>query len=113
MASDRWRAATIAGIAVGVVYALSPLTVLFVARDGRRIVHWSGRGVEGDERTWLTRDSRRGHRRAGAAVAGLFLSTDHARVPFGSFFGDEEYFIKRSMWLRNVGTRVCRSMAPI
>ena len=36
------------------------------------------------------------------AVAVLFAATDHARVPFGSFFGDEEYFIKRSLWLRNV-----------
>jgi hypothetical protein len=35
-------------------------------------------------------------------VAALFLATDHARVPFGSFFGDEEYFLRRSMWLRNV-----------
>ena len=37
------------------------------------------------------------------AVAGLFLMTDHAQVPFGTFFGDEEYFLRRSMWLRNVG----------
>ncbi len=37
------------------------------------------------------------------AVVALFLTTDHSQVPFGSFFGDEEYFIRRSMWLRNVG----------
>ena len=36
------------------------------------------------------------------AVAALFALTNHAQVPFGSFFGDEEYFIKRSIWLRNV-----------
>jgi hypothetical protein len=36
------------------------------------------------------------------AVVWLFLATDHTRVPFGSFFGDEEYFVRRSMWLRNV-----------
>jgi hypothetical protein len=32
--------------------------------------------------------------------------TDHARVPFGSFFGDEEYFLRRSMWLRNVALEI-------
>ena len=37
-----------------------------------------------------------------AAVAALFLVTDHNSVPFGHFFGDEEYFVKRSIWLRNV-----------
>ena len=36
------------------------------------------------------------------AVAGLFALTDHSTVPFGSFFGDEEYFIKRGLWLRNL-----------
>jgi hypothetical protein len=46
-----------------------------------------------------------------AAIAALFLATDHASVPFGSFFGDEEYFIKRSIWLRNValGTEIHRA----
>ena len=37
-----------------------------------------------------------------AAIAGICFSTDHARVPFASFFGDEEYFIRRATWLRNV-----------
>jgi 4-amino-4-deoxy-L-arabinose transferase-like glycosyltransferase len=35
-------------------------------------------------------------------VLGLFLLTDHGAVPFGSLFGDEEYFIRRSLWMRNV-----------
>jgi hypothetical protein len=35
-------------------------------------------------------------------IAALFLHTDHALVPFGTFFGDEDYYIKRSLWLRNV-----------
>src|SRR5262249_34708874 len=26
----------------------------------------------------------------------------HTQVPFGSLFGDEDYFIKRSLWMRNV-----------
>src|SRR5205814_1307446 len=35
-------------------------------------------------------------------VAGLFVLTDHTHVAFGTFFGDEDYFIKRSLWLRNI-----------
>ena len=35
-------------------------------------------------------------------IGGAWLFTDHARVPFASFFGDEEYFIRRATWLRNV-----------
>jgi hypothetical protein len=58
--------------------------------------------VEGDERRWLTVILIAAVVTRVLAVAGLFVLTDHARVPFGSFFGDEEYFIKRSMWLRNV-----------
>ena len=39
-------------------------------------------------------------------VAGLFVMTDHSQVPFGTFFGDEEYFLNRSLWLRNVALGV-------
>ena len=37
-----------------------------------------------------------------AVVAGLFLTTNHFSVPFGSLFGDEEYFKRRSLWLRSM-----------
>jgi hypothetical protein len=35
-------------------------------------------------------------------IGALFLWTDHFSHPFGSFFGDEEYFVRRSWWLRNL-----------
>jgi hypothetical protein len=41
-----------------------------------------------------------------AAVAGLFVTTNHAQTPFGTFFGDEEFYIRRSIWLRNVALDV-------
>jgi hypothetical protein len=66
------------------------------------VVLWARRGVEGDEGRWLTVILVVAITVRVLAVAGLFVITDHARVPFGSFFGDEEYFIKRSIWLRNV-----------
>ena len=36
------------------------------------------------------------------SIGGVWLTTDHARVPFAAFFGDEGYFIRRATWLRNV-----------
>jgi hypothetical protein len=36
----------------------------------------------------------------------LFLSVDHSSTPFGSLFGDEEYFKRRSLWLRSMALGV-------
>ena len=96
-----WNFAIPAGVVSGVVYSLSPLTVVCVA-GMTAVVLWAQRGVEGDERRWLIAILVVAITMRVLAVAGLFVITDHARVPFGSFFGDEEYFIKRSIWLRNV-----------
>ena len=41
-----------------------------------------------------------------AAVAWLFVTTNHAQTPFGFFLGDEEFYIRRSIWLRNVALGV-------
>src|SRR5206468_3177163 len=60
-------------------------------------------GPRGDERRWMTIVLVAAIVARAAAVAGLFALTDHTKVPFGSFFGDEEYFIKQSIWLRNTG----------
>lgn len=89
------------GVAAGLLYALSPLTVGF-AIAMIALLRWSGRGLPDVERRWIQWLLLAAIAARVAAIAGLFLATDHARVPFGSFFGDEEYFIKRSLWLRNV-----------
>jgi len=89
------------GVLLGLVYALSPLTVLFAVAM-IALLHWSGRGLPHVERRWVQWLLLAAIAVRVAAIAGLFLTTDHARIPFGSFFGDEEYFIKRSLWLRNV-----------
>jgi hypothetical protein len=93
--------ATVAGIATGVVYALSPLTVWFVAGIVP-IVLLAARGPDSGERRFVLRLLVVAVLLRLIAVAGLFLLTDHATVPFGSFFGDEEYFIRRGLWLRNL-----------
>jgi hypothetical protein len=92
----------VAGVLVGIAYTLSPLTVCCGIAIALMI--WlGGRGLEPAERRRLQIVLGIAIGVRVLAVAGLFLMTDHARVPFGSFFGDEEYFLRRSMWLRNVG----------
>ena len=84
-----------------VVAVLSPLTLWFavaiVATVGLLV-----RGLDGPERRWVIAIVAVAVVLRLAAIGALFLSADHLRVPFASLFGDEEYFIKRSLWLRNV-----------
>ena len=101
LSSAAQRAVLVVGIGIGVVYVLSPLTVWFTVAMAF-VVSWARRGVSGDERRWLTTMLLVAIVARAAAVAALFLATNHASVPFGHFFGDEEYFIRRSIWLRNV-----------
>lgn len=101
LSAATWRLVLAAGIAIGIAYALSPLTVWF-ALAMALLVRWVRRDLDGDERRWVTVLLVIAIALRVIAVAGLFASTNHARVPFGTFFGDEEYFIKRSIWLRNV-----------
>ena len=86
-------------LAIGLT--LSPLTVIFAAGIVP-LVMLGRRGLETDERRWFTTILVLAVVLRVAAVVVLFLATDHTRVEFGTLFGDEEYFIKRSLWLRNV-----------
>jgi hypothetical protein len=94
-----------AGVLIGIAYTLSPLTVL-CAIAIPLMIRAGGRGLEPAERRRLQIILAVAIGVRVLAVAGLFLATDHTQAPFGSFFGDEEYFLRRSMWLRNVGLGV-------
>jgi hypothetical protein len=94
------RIATVAAL-LAIGFALSPLTMI-VGLGIVPVVMLGRRGLEADERRWFTTILILAIALRVAAVVVLFLATDHARVPFGTLFGDEEYFIKRSLWLRNV-----------
>jgi hypothetical protein len=96
-----WRIAIVAGLAIGVTYVLSPLAVCFAVAMVF-VVTFARSGLDGNERRWMTAVLVVAIVARVAAVAALFLVTDHNSVPFGYFFGDEEYFVKRSIWLRNV-----------
>jgi hypothetical protein len=101
LSARTWRLVAAAGVAVGVVYVLSPLTVWF-AVAAVAIVSWAERGIEGEERRWLRLVLVTAIVLRVAAVLALFTITDHKTTPFATFFGDEEFFIKRSISLRSL-----------
>jgi hypothetical protein len=79
---------------------LSPLTVWFAVSIVAIV--WLGiRGLDGDERRWAALLIVAAIGLRVLTVAALFVATNHDQLPFGRFFADEEYFIKRSLWLRN------------
>jgi hypothetical protein len=95
----------LSGLAIGIVYTLSPLTILCAAALAV-IVLLMVRGITGDERRWILIIIGAAIAARVAAIAGLFALTNPAHVPFGSLFGDEEYFVRRSIWLANVAQGV-------
>jgi hypothetical protein len=100
-----WGVALVLGLAIGVVYALSPATVWFGVATWA-LHRYATSGCEADERRWLTAILVAAVVLRVAAVAGLFVTTNHAQTPFGFFVGDEEFYIRRSIWLRNVALGV-------
>jgi hypothetical protein len=100
-----------AGVVLGVLYTLSPLTVLSLA--AMVAAAWlAARDMSSRERAWFFSILGLAVALRLIAIAGLFLSADPAR-PFASFFGDEELFKQRTIWLRNVFTGVPISPADI
>ena len=100
------------GMVLGVAYALSPLLV--VAMAGFALVLRSAvRTADPSERRWLTALLITAMAMRLVAIAVVFLSTDHDRTPFGRLFGDEEYFIRRGIWLSNVALGVPISIADV
>ena len=95
------RTAIIAGIVIGVAYTLSPLTVLCLA--ALIALTWRlSRELTPRERAWLSSVVAIAMAIRLAAIAALFLLADPSK-PYANFFGDEELFKSRTIWLRNVG----------
>jgi 4-amino-4-deoxy-L-arabinose transferase-like glycosyltransferase len=92
---------TLAGIAAGVWYVLSPLSVICVLAISA-LVRWAAQGLDDGERRWVVAVLVTAVVARVLVVLGLFLLTDHHQVPFGHLFGDEEYFIRRAIWMRNL-----------
>ena len=89
------------GIVLGIVYTLSPLTV-WAAAVFAFLVWLIGDGLPEAERKRIRAILVAAIVIRVVVIGGVWLTTDHARVPFAAFFGDEGYFIRRATWLRNV-----------
>lgn len=97
--------AAVGGIVLGVLYTLSPLTV-WCAVGFVLLCRAARRGLSPDEQRLVTLLLVVAAVLRVAVVLGLFVTTDHGATPFGSLFGDEEYFKRRSLWLRSMALDV-------
>ena len=105
------RYVALAGVMLGVGYTLSPLSVLALAA-----LAWASlaasRGLSENERRWFWSMISISVAIRLIAIALLFYTADPAR-PFASFFGDEELYKFRTLWLRNIGQGVRLSPADV
>jgi len=101
----RWAIA--AGVLFGVAYTLSPLGTLCAA-GLVLVIRWAAHDAPPLERRWVHTLLVIAVALRVLAVVGVFAIADHHQAPFRTIFGDEEYFLRRSMWMRNiaVGTPV-------
>ena len=95
--------AAIAGVVIGCVYTLSPMTVWFVL-GAAALLRIGVRGLPPREQRWIGGLLFGAMAIRLAMVAALFLfgSPDRIYVPFNVFFGDEQYMIVRALRLRAI-----------
>lgn len=99
------------GITLGFAYTLSPLTILML---GVLVAasYAASRGLSHVERRWFWCVMGTAVLLRLIAIAVLFLTADPSR-PFASFFGDEELYKFRTVWLRNIGQGIPISPADV
>ena len=103
-ASDAPRAlavgTTAAAMLAGVVYALSPLTVV-LAFVSAGLIWWACLDVRGRERQWVIALLEGAVLIRVATIGTIALTADPQRASFRSIYGDGQYALERSLWLRN------------
>jgi len=102
--------ATVGGVVLGIAYTLSPLSVWFALGFGL-LCRTAVRDLSGEERRAILTIVIVAAVLRVAVVGALFATTDHSSVPFGNLFGDEEYYKRRSLWLRSMALDVDISAA--
>jgi hypothetical protein len=88
------------GAALGVAYTLSPLAILCLVALVW-IVRWGGRDLSSRERRWFYALVIVAVAARVMVTGAIFALTDPAQ-PYATFFGDEELFKNRSVWIRNL-----------
>lgn len=106
------RTAVAAGVIIGLAYTLSPMTVVAIALFALIVRTIAAVDDPRERRLLVTLVTIAVVLRI-VAVAVLFLWSDHQLRPFGTFFGDEDYFIKRAIWLRNAAVGIPISPADM
>jgi hypothetical protein len=101
-----------AGVLLGIVFTLSPLLVIALVGFAL-LLRWVRNTPDPSERRWLVALLVAAVAARFAVIAALFLSTNHETTPFGRLFGDEEYFIRRGIWLSNVALGIPISIADV
>jgi hypothetical protein len=96
-----WGSATLIGLALGVIYTLSPVT-LWCTAGVAAIMWWARGGLSAWERRWVTGLLALAIAARVLAVAALFLTADPDRGSLMTVFGDEEYMQLRAWRLRNI-----------
>jgi hypothetical protein len=103
--------AATAGVALGLAYTLSPLSVLSLIALIWALIA-AGRDLAPSEGRWYWSIMTISIVIRLIAIALLFITADPAH-PFASFFGDEELYKFRTMWLRNIGQGLPMSPADV
>jgi hypothetical protein len=93
--------AAILGVALGIVYTLSPLTVAFAIVMAP--VCWAAtRRLDGREWRWVATALAAAVGARLLAIVVLLVVTNPMRGQFGVYFPDAEFVIERSWWIRNL-----------
>jgi hypothetical protein len=100
------------GAGIGIVYTWSPLFVLALIGFAM-LLRWAYRSSDAEERRWVMALLVAAMAARLMTIAALFVATDHEAVPFGWLFGDEEYFIRRGIWLANLALHIPISRADV
>lgn len=104
----RWGIA--AGVALGAGYALSPLTIWFLAAM-IGLFAWAGRGLTDRERRWVFGLLATAVALRLLAMALLFVMSGHHESVSFFWDGDGAYLKRRALWIRNVWLGV--TVAPL
>ena len=94
------RRAAVVGVALGVAYTWSPLTLVF-ALGMVPLCRWGVRGLGDRERRWVVTALVAAIGARVAAIGALLLATDPARLQFRVFFPDAQFATLRSWWILN------------
>jgi hypothetical protein len=93
------------GVAIGVIWTLSPMTVLF-ALGVVPLVRWTAHGLPPAERRRLAVLLVIAIALRVAAIAILFATADRNAGSFATLFGDEQFLELRALWVRNLALQI-------